>query len=203
MKRRIVPCTVRPLTPREVRAHTRRRAQAIEQRVGLPVGRRSFLRGSTALAVGSATTAGLGGGLGASSGCGDPVTTLVVALTAVQLAKAVFTLVEEIRGSYVMENPGDADVRTEIVSDLMTGNEPIFAAFNPAYEQIVGQPPRYGVSMGITDSNIYVAEGNIPTIAFGPKGSRHHMAGEYVEAGTLEKVARVYAETAVSFLSNR
>ncbi|MCA9650958.1 MAG: hypothetical protein KC501_13665 [Myxococcales bacterium] len=123
MKRRIVPCTVRPLTPREVRAHTRRRAQAIEQRVGLPVGRRSFLRGSTALAVGSATTAGLGGGLGASSGCGDPVTTLVVALTAVQLAKAVFTLVEEIRGSYVMENPGDADVRTEIVSDLMTGNE--------------------------------------------------------------------------------
>ena len=62
----------------------------------------------------------LGAGSG-SSGCGDPVTTLAVALTAVQLAKAVYTLVEEIRGSYVMENPGDTEARTEIVSDLMTG----------------------------------------------------------------------------------
>lgn len=118
MKRRIVPCTVRPLTPAEVRARVEGRARAIDQAAGTTVGRRAFLRGSTALALGGTASAGLGG-----TGCGDPVTTLVVALTAVQLAKAVFTLVEEIRGSYVMENPGSTETRTEIVSDLMTGND--------------------------------------------------------------------------------
>ena len=59
-------------------------------------------------------------------------------------------------------------------------------------------PP--GPHNGITDVNVFTAEGNIPTIAFGPKGARHHMAGEYVVAATLEKVARVYAETAVGYL---
>lgn len=119
MNRRIVPCTVRPLTPAEVRARIDRQARSLEHRVGPSVGRRGFLRGSTALAVGGVASAGLG----PSTGCGDPVTTLLVALTAVQLAKAVFTLVEEIQGSYVMENPGDTEVRTEIESELRTGND--------------------------------------------------------------------------------
>ena len=80
---------------------------------------------------------------------------------------------------------------------------PLLPVFNQAYAQVVGRPPHFAPHNGITDVNVFTAEGNIPTIAFGPKGARHHMAGEYVELATLEKVARVYAETAVSFLSNR
>ncbi|MEZ4515159.1 MAG: ArgE/DapE family deacylase [Chloroflexota bacterium] len=84
---------------------------------------------------------------------------------------------------------------------LMRGDEPIFAAFNAAHEQIMGHQPQYAVSMGIADSNIYVAEGNIPTIVFGPRGHGPHEANEFVEVATLEPVARVYAETAVRFLA--
>jgi acetylornithine deacetylase len=76
---------------------------------------------------------------------------------------------------------------------------PIFRAFNPAYEDTVGQPPQFTTQNGITDSNIYVAEGNFPTIVFGPRGSGAHEAGEYVETATLEPVTRVYVETAVRF----
>ena len=82
---------------------------------------------------------------------------------------------------------------------LMEDTEPIFQAFNPAYEQFVGEAPQFSPQPGIDDSNIYVAEGNIPTIVFGPRGSGAHEAGEYVEIETLEPTTRVYVETAVRF----
>jgi acetylornithine deacetylase/succinyl-diaminopimelate desuccinylase-like protein len=82
---------------------------------------------------------------------------------------------------------------------LLAETTPIFRAFKPAYEETVGQPPQFTTQKGITDSNIYVAEGNIPTIVFGPRGSGAHEAGEYVETATLEPVTRVYVETAVRF----
>ncbi|MCB8945964.1 MAG: M20/M25/M40 family metallo-hydrolase [Ardenticatenaceae bacterium] len=77
--------------------------------------------------------------------------------------------------------------------------EPIFQAFNPVYESVIGQPPHFSPQQGICDSNIYVAEGNIPTIVFGPRGSGAHEAAEYVEVATLEPTTRVYVETAVRF----
>jgi acetylornithine deacetylase len=82
---------------------------------------------------------------------------------------------------------------------LLAETSAIFRAFKPAYEQIVGQVPHFVPQKGITDSNIYVAEGNIPTIVFGPRGSGAHEAGEYVEIATLEPVTRVYIDTAVRF----
>ena len=82
---------------------------------------------------------------------------------------------------------------------LLEETSPIFQAFNPVYTEFIGQPPNFSPQKGICDSNIYVAEGNIPTIVFGPRGSGAHEAGEYVEMETLEPTARVYVETAVRF----
>lgn len=78
---------------------------------------------------------------------------------------------------------------------------PILAPFQKVYREVVGLDPHFAGHRGIVDANVFVAEGNIPTIVFGPKGANHHCAGEYVELATLEPVARVYAETARRFLS--
>jgi len=84
---------------------------------------------------------------------------------------------------------------------LMSKSSRIFREFSDIYEQIVGTTPRYGLRKGITDANIYVAEGGIPTITFGPDGGATHGAGEYVEIDTLEPVAQIYAEMSAHFLS--
>jgi acetylornithine deacetylase/succinyl-diaminopimelate desuccinylase-like protein len=77
----------------------------------------------------------------------------------------------------------------------------LVAAFSAAHELVQGAAPLFGVSRGITDANIYVPEGKIATLTFGPGGAGAHEAGEYVEMATLEPVARVYTETAIRFLS--
>ena len=57
-----------------------------------------------------------------------------------------------------------------------------FDSFTAAYQSVIGQTPTFNFGTGITDANIYVAEGNIPTITFGPRGNGAHEADEYVEA---------------------
>jgi len=81
-------------------------------------------------------------------------------------------------------------------------NSPIVNVFKNVYRDVTGQKPVYAGHRGIVDANIFAGEANIPTIVFGPKGARHHMAGEYVELSTLEPVAKIYAETAINFLSD-
>jgi len=82
---------------------------------------------------------------------------------------------------------------------LLDTDSPIFQAFNPVYEKVLGTPPQYAPQLSITDSNIYVAEGGIPTIVFGPRGKGAHGAGEYVDIETLEPVTQIYVETARQF----
>ncbi len=72
-------------------------------------------------------------------------------------------------------------------------------SFDAAYASVIGTAPHYAFSQGITDANIYVAEGNIPTLHLGPRGNGAHEAGEYVEIDTLVPVAEVYVETAKRF----
>ena len=69
--------------------------------------------------------------------------------------------------------------------------------FSAVYREVTGSEPIWDAVHGITDANIYVAEGGIPTVTCGPNGEKLHAAGEYVEIATLEPIARIYAETAV------
>ncbi|MCP4418076.1 MAG: hypothetical protein GY805_15745 [Chloroflexi bacterium] len=60
-------------------------------------------------------------------------------------------------------------------------------------------PPTFDFMKGITDANIYVAEGNIPTITFGPRGNGAHECNEDVEIDSLGPVAQVLATCCVNF----
>lgn len=83
---------------------------------------------------------------------------------------------------------------------LLDRNSRIMEDFEASYRAVLGAAPRWQPRRGIEDANIYVAEGNIPTITFGPAGAGPHEAGEYVQVSTLEPTARVYVETAQRFL---
>lgn len=78
---------------------------------------------------------------------------------------------------------------------------PLMAPFVESYREALGAPPHFAGHRGIVDANVFVAEGGIPTIVFGPKGGGHHSAAEHVETASLEPVARIYAQTARRFLS--
>jgi acetylornithine deacetylase/succinyl-diaminopimelate desuccinylase-like protein len=69
--------------------------------------------------------------------------------------------------------------------------------FVAAYRAVLGRDPVLGGRRGIVDGNIYLAEGGIPTITFGPAGSGLHEAGEYVELDTLVPVTKILMETAI------
>lgn len=79
-------------------------------------------------------------------------------------------------------------------------SKPVLSMFKQVYRAIIGKEPCFAGHRGIVDANVFVARGGIPTIVFGPKGANHHKAGEYVEIASLEPVARIYVETALSFL---
>jgi len=76
---------------------------------------------------------------------------------------------------------------------------PAVREFASAYEQRIGRPPRLAGVLGIIDGNVYVAEGGIPTITFGPRGKRLHECQEHVELDTLEPVVDVLVDTTVRF----
>jgi acetylornithine deacetylase/succinyl-diaminopimelate desuccinylase-like protein len=80
-------------------------------------------------------------------------------------------------------------------------DEPILAAFRSQYANVIGREPCFAGHRGITDANVFTGEGDIPTVVFGPRGTNHHQAGEYVELATLEPTARIYVQTALAFLS--
>jgi acetylornithine deacetylase/succinyl-diaminopimelate desuccinylase-like protein len=74
-----------------------------------------------------------------------------------------------------------------------------FREFRAAYEARLGRAPVLGGLLGITDANIYVAEGGIPTITFGPRGAGLHECQEYVELDSIEPVVDILVDTAVRY----
>lgn len=83
----------------------------------------------------------------------------------------------------------------------VAANHPGVLAFAEAYRQRIGVAPHFGGLLGITDANIYQAEGGIPTIIFGPRGSGLHEKDEYVELSTLEPVVDILVDTALRFFA--
>ncbi len=82
---------------------------------------------------------------------------------------------------------------------LLEPDHPGLAAFTAAYTARLGRPPVLGGLLGITDGNIYLAEGGIPTVIFGPRGAGLHEKDEYVELDTLGPVVDIMVDTAVRF----
>ncbi|RKU14672.1 hypothetical protein C6501_07970 [Candidatus Poribacteria bacterium] len=77
----------------------------------------------------------------------------------------------------------------------------IVSCFTDSYKSVLGQDPYFSGHRGIVDANVFVAEGGIPTVVFGPRGANHHCPGEYVEMSTLVPTAHVLADTGKKYLS--
>ncbi|NHJ87935.1 MAG: M20/M25/M40 family metallo-hydrolase [Asgard group archaeon] len=54
----------------------------------------------------------------------------------------------------------------------------------------------------ITDANVFVGEGKIPTVLFGPTGGNIHSADEFVTLSSLEPTAKTIAQTYLAFQMN-
>ena len=78
----------------------------------------------------------------------------------------------------------------------------ILSCFRDSYKFELGKEPYFSGHRGIVDANVFVAEGGIPTVVFGPRGANHHSPGEYVEKSTLVPTAHVLADTAVRYLDH-
>jgi acetylornithine deacetylase/succinyl-diaminopimelate desuccinylase-like protein len=76
---------------------------------------------------------------------------------------------------------------------------PAATAFREAYRQVMGREPITGGLVGITDANVYAAEGGIPTITFGATGQGFHQAQEHVDITTFGPVVQVLVETTLRF----
>jgi acetylornithine deacetylase/succinyl-diaminopimelate desuccinylase-like protein len=72
-------------------------------------------------------------------------------------------------------------------------------SFRAAYQATLGVQPKFDFLTGITDANIYVAEGGIPTITYGPNGSGAHECNEYVEIDSLAPVAKIIADSCINY----
>jgi len=83
----------------------------------------------------------------------------------------------------------------------MSPEEPIVRAYAEAFKEIRGVTPKFGYRASISDANVFVGEGRIPTVQHGPAGETSHQANEFVYLKNVKPSAMVDALTAVKFLS--
>jgi succinyl-diaminopimelate desuccinylase len=78
-------------------------------------------------------------------------------------------------------------------------DQPLVRAFQQAHTSLTGQPLPTGPKPFADDGNTFYAQGNIPAITHGPRSGGQHTLNEWVSITDLQRVACVYAMTAVIY----
>lgn len=78
-------------------------------------------------------------------------------------------------------------------------DELLVQAFQAAYTAACGRPLPVGAKPFVDDGNSFVARGRVPAITHGPHATGAHTVDERVPLAELERVAVVYALTALAF----
>jgi succinyl-diaminopimelate desuccinylase len=80
-------------------------------------------------------------------------------------------------------------------------DDPLVAAIETAYPEVLARPPRYGGVPGATDGTFLRAWRNVPIVTLGP-GDRTipHQVDEFVRMADVVSAARLYAAAAVEYL---
>jgi acetylornithine deacetylase/succinyl-diaminopimelate desuccinylase-like protein len=78
-------------------------------------------------------------------------------------------------------------------------DDPLVAAFQQSYAATAGQPLRIGAKPFCDDGNSFWALAGAPAITHGPTAAGAHTLNEWVSIDDLERVALVYALTAVAY----
>lgn len=79
-------------------------------------------------------------------------------------------------------------------------SHPFVRRFCAVYRETLGTEPRLSFGKGVSDANIFNADGAIPTILFGPSGANMHAADEWVDLTQLPKARSVLRSLALQFL---
>ena len=77
--------------------------------------------------------------------------------------------------------------------------DPPVAAFQQSYETISGKPLPVGPKPFVDDGNSFWGLGKIPAITHGPRAGGQHTVNEWVSIDDMERVALLYALTAVHY----
>ncbi len=84
----------------------------------------------------------------------------------------------------------------------MDKGQPIVRVFSEAFREVYGRLPDFQYAKSITDGNVFMGEGRIPTIHFGPGGEGAHQPDEHIDLSTLNPTIKVYIKTSLRFLSD-
>ena len=78
-------------------------------------------------------------------------------------------------------------------------DHPVVQVVQEVHTTLVGHPLSEGPKLFIDDGNIYAAETGIPAVTHGPDALGAHTVNEEVPVSELERIALLYAATAVGF----
>jgi acetylornithine deacetylase/succinyl-diaminopimelate desuccinylase-like protein len=78
-------------------------------------------------------------------------------------------------------------------------NHPFVGIFQSAYQTIVSEPLPLGAKPFCDDGNSFWSEAHVPAITHGPRAGGAHTLNEWVSIPDLERVAKLYALTALEF----
>jgi len=78
-------------------------------------------------------------------------------------------------------------------------DEPLVTAFQSVFELLTGETLPEGAKPFVDDGNTFVSRGGIPAITHGPNAKGAHTLHEEVAVSELERVALVYALTAITY----
>jgi len=81
--------------------------------------------------------------------------------------------------------------------------DPLVAAFQQSFAAIGGRPLPIGPKPFVDDGNSFWGLGKIPAITHGPRAGGQHTVNEWVSIDDLERVAVLYALTAVAYCDRR
>ncbi len=132
-----------------------------------------------------------------------------------KLAAMVITVEQEVRRHYReydallgLERNHDLKIELKILTDrpctLTERNDPVVQAADWATRQITRQTPTYAGVPGATDGTFLWALKNIPIVTMGA-GDRQvpHQVDEWVDLNQLVETAKIYALTALYYLSSK
>jgi acetylornithine deacetylase/succinyl-diaminopimelate desuccinylase-like protein len=93
------------------------------------------------------------------------------------------------------------DLEYRCVRDAFALDEgdPLVSAFQGACEMLSGRPLAPGPKPFVDDGNSFWSLGRVPAITHGPQAAGQHTTNEWASIDALERVARLYALTAVAY----
>lgn len=86
---------------------------------------------------------------------------------------------------------------------VLDKEERIIQIFDSVYQEVMGRPPKYGYTSGVTDANIFSGEGDIPCLHLGPHQEVAHQKNEYVSLDWLQPLSKMYTLIAARFLKEK